>query len=201
MPAFAQNIDSSPVDSDLAQRILREAMILFGVHGYAGTSVRQVVQAAGCTKPALYYYFTNKEQLFLRTVDAALAELNVLEQVVEIEGPVIQRIVAGLQALQTHVESDPHVLRLLFRAEMHQQKGQPEVDFRSFRAQDLARVRRLLTEGVQRGELREDLNVHDASIALVGTTHMYLQLWLDGTPLPDDFAERMTTLFLHGLSR
>ncbi len=201
MTTAAQNVDLQPIDDTLDQRILREAMVLFAAHGYAGTSIRQVVEAAGCTKPALYYHFTNKQQLFVRTVQAALAELNILEQVVDEPGPVLVRIVNGLQALQAHVDTSPQVLRLLFRAEMHPQAGQPEIDFRSFRAQDLQRIRRLLREGIERGELREDLNVHDASIALVGTTHLYLQLWLDGTPLPPDFAERVATLFLHGLGR
>lgn len=201
MATAAQNIDSVSEEPVLASRILREATVLFAAHGYAGTSIRQVVEAAGCTKPALYYYFANKQELFLRTVDAALADLDVIESVVEHGGPVRGRMLAGLRALQAHVQTRPESLSLLFRAEMHRQEGQPEVDFRSFRARDLLRIEMLLREGIAAGELRPDLDVHDAAIALVGTTHLHLHMWLDGTPLPSDFAERVVSLFFQGLGR
>ena len=37
------------------ERILIAAATLFANKGYAGTSVREIVEAAGVTKPTLYY--------------------------------------------------------------------------------------------------------------------------------------------------
>jgi AcrR family transcriptional regulator len=42
---------------------------LFGEHGYAGTSVDQVVKAAGVTKGALYHHFRDKDDLFRAVVE------------------------------------------------------------------------------------------------------------------------------------
>lgn len=201
MSAIAQNVDLAPSEPSLARRILREAIVLFATHGFAGTSIRQVVSAAGCTKPALYYYFANKEELYLRAVDDALAQLDVLESVVDGGGSVRERMLAGLDGLRAHVQERPEALRLLFRAEMRKEEGQPEVDLRSFRARDLQRIEGLLREGVLRGELRPDLDVRDAAVALVGTAHLHLQLWLDGTPLPPDLGSRVVTLFFAGIGR
>lgn len=201
MSATAQNEDHASSGPSLAQRILREASVLFAAHGFAGTSIRQVVSAAGCTKPALYYYFANKEELYLRAVDDALAQLDVIESVVDGGGSVRERMLAGLDALRAHVQERPEALRLLFRAEMRKEEGQPEVDLRSFRARDLQRIEGLLREGVLRGELRPDLDVRDAAVALVGTAHLHLQLWLDGTALPPDLGSRVVTLFFAGIGR
>lgn len=201
MSQAAQNLDPAPEEGNLASRILRESMQLFAAHGYAGTSIRQVVEAAGCTKPALYYHFENKQQLFLRAVDAACAELDVIESVAERGGSVREQMLVGFRALRAKVQARPEALRLLLRAEMHQQEGQPRLDFRSFRARDLVRIETKLRQGVESGELRPDLDVHDAAIALVGTTHLHLHLWLDGTPLPPDFADRVVALFFKGLER
>ncbi|MBN1516945.1 TetR/AcrR family transcriptional regulator [Candidatus Sumerlaeota bacterium] len=44
-------------------RIIRGAIRLFCERGYAATSVREIVAAAGVTKPVLYYYFESKEAL------------------------------------------------------------------------------------------------------------------------------------------
>lgn len=47
-----------------AMRILEAAIELFARKGYAGTSVREIVQEAQVTNPMLYYYFDSKEGLF-----------------------------------------------------------------------------------------------------------------------------------------
>ena len=54
------------------ERILLAAASLFANKGYAGTSVREIVQTAGVTKPTLYYYFKNKEELYVRLMDLAV---------------------------------------------------------------------------------------------------------------------------------
>src|SRR4051812_50089081 len=46
-----------------ARDIARVAARLFARHGYDATSVRMIVEAAGVTKPTLYYYFGSKEGL------------------------------------------------------------------------------------------------------------------------------------------
>jgi len=45
-------------------RILRAAARLYATRGYEGTSVREVAEAAGVTKPLVHYHFGSKEQLF-----------------------------------------------------------------------------------------------------------------------------------------
>ena len=46
------------------ERVVASAIRLFCEKGYEATSVREIVDAAGVTKPVLYYYFKNKEGLF-----------------------------------------------------------------------------------------------------------------------------------------
>lgn len=46
------------------ERILRAAEALFDVQGYANTTIEQIVQKLGVTKPFVYYYFRNKQEIF-----------------------------------------------------------------------------------------------------------------------------------------
>lgn len=46
------------------QRIIDAAITLFGEHGFAGASTRDIAAAAGVNAPALQYYFENKEGLY-----------------------------------------------------------------------------------------------------------------------------------------
>lgn len=50
-------------NSPIAQRILDSATEMFARKGFAASSTREIVEAAGVTKPMLYYYFQSKEGL------------------------------------------------------------------------------------------------------------------------------------------
>jgi TetR/AcrR family transcriptional regulator len=67
-----QTNQASPVEPDeqTRQRLLRAAVHVFDRNGYAAASVREIVEQAGVTKPALYYHFHSKEGL----LSAVLAE-------------------------------------------------------------------------------------------------------------------------------
>ncbi|OPZ08559.1 MAG: HTH-type transcriptional regulator TtgR [candidate division BRC1 bacterium ADurb.BinA364] len=57
-------------------RIMAEAVRLFAKKGYEASSVREIVEAAGVTKPVLYYYFKNKEDLFRQIVAEAMRQFH-----------------------------------------------------------------------------------------------------------------------------
>jgi AcrR family transcriptional regulator len=63
-PDHAQNSEGTGA----ADHLCRTALKLFARKGYASTSVNEIVEAAGVTKPMLYYYFGSKERLARRIV-------------------------------------------------------------------------------------------------------------------------------------
>jgi AcrR family transcriptional regulator len=56
-------------DNAIASKLLSEAIRLFAAKGYRATSTREIVEAAGVTKPMLYYYFQSKEGLLAAALD------------------------------------------------------------------------------------------------------------------------------------
>lgn len=50
--------------------LLEAALRVFAAHGYRNTRLEAVASAAGVTKGALYHYFSNKEELLLRALEA-----------------------------------------------------------------------------------------------------------------------------------
>jgi AcrR family transcriptional regulator len=66
------------LEADTRNAIMRHAAALFAARGYDAVSVREIVEAAGVTKPSLYYYFDSKEGLARALIDelhAAGAEM------------------------------------------------------------------------------------------------------------------------------
>jgi AcrR family transcriptional regulator len=60
-------------EADTRSAILREAATLFAVRGYDAVSVREIVQAAGVTKPSLYYHFGSKEGVAQALIEQLMA--------------------------------------------------------------------------------------------------------------------------------
>lgn len=59
--------DIDPIDNPTALKIIDAASQLFMQRGYTAVSINDIIRAAGVTKPTLYYYFTDKEAVFLHT--------------------------------------------------------------------------------------------------------------------------------------
>ena len=60
------------------QTILDKSMELFSAKGYEGVSVSELTEAAGITKPTLYYYFGSKEGVFEAVCQLHYSRLNAL---------------------------------------------------------------------------------------------------------------------------
>lgn len=53
---------------DKRERILNEAVRLFGIHGYAGTSLAGIADAADISKAGLLHHFSSKDELFAQVL-------------------------------------------------------------------------------------------------------------------------------------
>src|SRR3990172_10053632 len=91
--AAAQGKKTRGSDGVARERLLKSATLLFTRKGYAGATVREIVAAAGVTKPVLYYYFRNKEGIYLELMRGGFSRFDSLlgESVVE-RGTVSERL-------------------------------------------------------------------------------------------------------------
>lgn len=58
-----------------AERILDAAESLFAVHGYEGTSLRQIAERAGIREPGVYNHFAGKQALYEAVLSRALSPM------------------------------------------------------------------------------------------------------------------------------
>ncbi len=197
-------MNSPARNRDLAERILEEAVRLFGSRGFSSTSVQKVAEASGCTKPAVYYHFANKEALFLAAVRHEADGLSTLVDRYSVTD--VSRIVSieevireGLRSFFAYVEERPTGMKLLMRAELQREPGQPAFDIQMVQAAHHEILRANLEVGVARGELRDDLHLDDAAAALSGIVDQRMQQWLQGVSIPADLADRIVDIFFRGV--
>lgn len=68
--------DAESADRPRKEQIVSIATNLFARKGYEGTSLRDIAEAAGLTKAALYYHFPDKEKLYEGVVVTRMQGLN-----------------------------------------------------------------------------------------------------------------------------
>jgi AcrR family transcriptional regulator len=64
--------------ADTRARILDVALELFATHGLQQTSLRQIADRLGLTKPALYYHFASRDELVRSLVQPLLDDMDAM---------------------------------------------------------------------------------------------------------------------------
>ncbi len=200
----AKLVGDAIAQDGLRERIVHAATRLFAERGYNATSMREIVGACGCTKPALYYYFKNKEALFLELLRKETSWITAMveEQLGRAtagDASVYELMVHGTEIYFTNIQQNELAFRMLVRADMQPDEGQPAFDFVSLRSNHLQMVKGIIELGVERGELRADVDLDDATYAMSGVIEQRIQYWLEGEPLPADLPTRLVDLFFRGV--
>lgn len=150
---------TTPADStqdDARQRLIQSALTLFVERGYAATSVREIVAAAGVTKPVLYYYFGNKEGIFLYIMNyiGVLFDQRVGE-IGTVAGTARRRIIHLLTSIFDGATENLPLVRFAYSIFFGPPQGTPFVDLNRFFDIQLEVVGGLIDEGIRSGEIRE----------------------------------------------
>jgi TetR/AcrR family transcriptional regulator len=160
-------MDQQP-EHAVRDRLLDAAIGLFARKGYHATSVREIVAAAGVTKPVLYYWFHSKEGVFHELMQTAVVvHREVLDEVRAHGGTAAERILMLGERVLALVQENAEVVRVFDAVYYGPREGAPEVDFDPLYGEFHRFLRGLVEEGVQSGEFRDD-EVEAMHTALLG---------------------------------
>ena len=152
---MARNKVADVTESTVKQRLLRAALDLFTERGYAATSVREIVDAAGVTKPVLYYYFKNKEDIYLELFREPFVYFSkVLEDAYNEKGSVRERIVRLFDLIFELFVSRLKEARLMYSIYYGPPQGAPFFDFDGFHLKMREVIGLIVRKGIEKGELR-----------------------------------------------
>lgn len=170
--------------------------------GYRATTLEDIAAAVGMLKGSLYYYIRSKEELLYLVVrDPIRQAYNKLEEIVNSDDPVTDKIT---QAIANHItifhQHYPHIAVYLHDFHNVMQKLQDNSIETPKEYQQL--LTQLLQQGVDSGELRSDLDVTVAGYAILGMCNwMYRWYKPEGHMSAEAIADVFTKLVLEGLQQ
>jgi AcrR family transcriptional regulator len=96
-------------------QLLEVALERFAAGGYHETSMEEIADAAGVTKPVIYQHFSSKQDLFLELLETEGQELlREVETRAAAESQPYQRLLAGFRAYFEFVSKRTSAFQLLF---------------------------------------------------------------------------------------
>ncbi|WP_330180990.1 TetR/AcrR family transcriptional regulator [Nocardia sp. NBC_01503] len=161
--------------------IISAAITLFAAHGYRGTSLAAVAQAAGISQSGLLHHFRSKEVLLtevLAELDQQTLESAEVDH--EYEGPALARAFDIVDAIVARNQRNRELTKLAH-------VGIFNFDSAPVAAREWARTRtrtfrtnltRLIEEGISAGEVRADIDAAALASVIIAAISGLEEQWL-----------------------
>lgn len=191
-------------DRDKEREIKREAVLrtaarLFNEKGFHATSLDEVAERLYVTKPTLYYYVKNKDEILFECVRIGLEKMQVaIAKAGESGGRAIDKLIAAMRQYAEIVTMDFGMC--LIRVGEDPLPPENRRKLRALKAQIDREFRSLIEQGVAEGSL-EPCDPKMAAFTLAGALS-WIGRWYrpEGTMRPEEIADQAIAILMNGLA-
>jgi AcrR family transcriptional regulator len=177
--------------------LTREAARLFAQKGYHGTSIGDIAEALGVQKGSLYSHIASKEDLLWETLSEGAAAFHAALDAIPDDAAPAEKIRLALRG-HLRVVAEQLDVATVFVQEWRYLEGERLDRFVAERRRYEERIRELLREGRDLGELRSDLDVGSAARLLLSAVN-WAYTWLRPGRDTDELADRFFALLIDGM--
>ncbi len=188
-------------ETGVREEILATAMRMFIQQGYHGLAMRQISEAVGVSKAALYYYFKDKEELFLAILNAYLNEIEAsIDAIRAGAGSSTDQLRQFVESVLGQPAEQRAIIRLASQ-EMSQLSAVSRNQFdKLYREKFIGKLTAILQEGMGRGEFRT-FDAEVATWSLLGIMYPYFYPAHSSRPLAPETIQEIVNIYLNGVTR
>lgn len=177
--------------------LTRQAAQLFAQKGYHGTSVGDIADALGVQKGSLYSHIASKEDLLYDTLSEGAAAFHAALDAIPDDLSATEKLRLALRG-HLRVVSEQLDIATVFVQEWRYLEGPRRDEFVAERRRYEARIRDLIREGRDLGELRVDLDEASAALLFLSAAN-WAYTWLKAGRDTDELADRFYALLVDGM--
>ncbi len=185
---------------DNKEKIMQCALELFSDKGYEGTGIQEITQAAGITKPTLYYYFGNKEGLLKAILDFYFSDFTVkLENAAAYSGDTVNTVTQISRMFLTAAKENTLFYRMYLSMSLSAVNTTSFLCITPFCERISGIVETFFLKAAQDNG---NMKGHEKEITMsyLGVINSYALLLLNGKlELSEKLIYRIVHLFLHGI--
>ena len=182
------------LEHESADRILANAWELFQQKGYKGVTVDEICARCNLTKPTLYYYFHDKEDLFVTVLQH---QLQLFHDVLQKPGSTREQLVSMAVAVLDNFQA-PYTVLMHNREQVQKPENQLAIR-EAFRGYFFNPLRALMQAGMDSGELHGK-NAEMLTLMFLGIINNFINRTAETGMDNAALAAELTDLFLGGVS-
>ncbi|ASD85388.1 TetR family transcriptional regulator [Salmonella enterica] len=174
---MADNNSKRKNDPDLTQTLILDAATCeFAENGFDGARVDRIAQRANVNKQLIYYYFTNKDELFTRTLELAYQNIRTHEAQLKLDSlPANLAILKLVEFTWEYYLKHPEFIQLL-NSENQMKARHIATSSVAFKINQpwLLLANQLIERGIQEGNIRPNINAMQLNISISALGFFYL---------------------------
>ena len=182
------------------EEIIRIAARLFAEKGYYATKLDEIAEEMGLSKPALYYYIDNKEELLRIIIEMMMKRAKKVAAVGRLKLPPREKLAKMIRMIVEFATNDKEIAIIA----LEQSKNLPKRDRDSLRRHEKEindAVQQTFKDGIDQGLFAVD-DVRMASFAILGVTNWCYRWYKSGAGLkPAQIADQFIKLLENGYIR
>jgi AcrR family transcriptional regulator len=157
-------------------RILAAATEEFARHGLGGARVDRIAARAGANKRMLYYYYGNKDDLFLAVLEASYARIRNAEKALHLGDLAPREAMRRLvEFTWTYYIEQPEFMTFLNSENLHRARHvKRSRSIVAMHSPFVAMIRDVLERGARAGEFRKGVDPVQLYISIAGLGYFYL---------------------------
>jgi AcrR family transcriptional regulator len=166
-----------PRDADRSQRdILKAALDEFAEHGLGGARMDRIAERAAVNKRLIYYYFENKESLFLAVLESVYEGIRGEEQKLNLaQTEPIEAIRRLISFTWNYYTEHPEFLTLLNSENLHRARHlKKSAKVRSMHSPLVQTITDVLERGNKMGLFRAGVDPVQLYTSIAGLSYFYL---------------------------
>jgi AcrR family transcriptional regulator len=184
--------------------LLRAAAEVFRAKGLEAVRMDDIVRELDVDRASLYYYFSNKQQLFREVIiEAVDTNVTVAREIADGDGPAREKLQALLVSLLDNYESTYPLLFVYVQEDMRRVALDDSPESKRLvelgNAYDAA-IKRVVTQGIEEGEFNPRVHPSVVAYAVIGAAN-WTHRWYDptGNFTGAEIGQQFADLFLDGL--
>jgi AcrR family transcriptional regulator len=181
------------------EAVLRTAVGLFNEKGFHATSLDDVAEALKVTKPTIYHYFSNKDEVLFECVRRGVESIRDAGIEVEARGG------SGMERLKAHMRNYAIVMTNDFgmcvtRTADHELSKESRNRFRALKRETDITIRRVVEEGMRDGSIAPG-DPRLVTFTLTGALN-WIARWYDakGSMSREEIADGCVATLVNGLA-
>ncbi len=182
--------------------LLDQAVILAAERGFAGMNLKDLADAVGISRPAIYHYFPTKDALLAELVaEVTVPSAAIFDQIAKrADLDTIERIREAVRKMVLTVTNRPLHFRMMDRSEANL-SAKTFASYYNAKRRVLAGMTALIEAAIEAGQVRV-LDPKIASFAVIGMCNWCAWWYREGRAYTaDQVAEQIADLAIHSLRR